>query len=65
LLEQESARRASDSPSKGEGKRVNPLEVKATGKYQKRQHLRACKDSARSTEVEESFEDSRREAQEE
>jgi hypothetical protein len=36
LLEKESARRASDSPSEGEGKRVNSLEVEATGKAQKR-----------------------------
>jgi hypothetical protein len=36
LLEQENARRALDSPSEGEGKRVNSLEVEATGKDQKR-----------------------------
>jgi hypothetical protein len=36
LLEQESDKRASDFPSEGEGKRVNSLEVEATGKTQKR-----------------------------
>jgi hypothetical protein len=36
FLSKESARRASDSPSEGEGKRVNSLEVEATGKAQKR-----------------------------
>jgi hypothetical protein len=36
LLEQKSARRASDSPSEGEGKRVNSLEFEAIGKDQKR-----------------------------
>jgi len=36
LLEKESARRASDSPTNGEGKRVNSLEIEAIGKSQKR-----------------------------
>jgi hypothetical protein len=34
LLEQEIARRASDSPSEGEGIRIDSLEVEATGKAQ-------------------------------
>jgi hypothetical protein len=34
FLEQRSARRASDSPSEREGKRINSLEVEATGKSQ-------------------------------
>jgi hypothetical protein len=34
LLEQRSARRASDSPYEREGKRINSLEVEATGKDQ-------------------------------
>jgi hypothetical protein len=36
LIQQRSARKASDSPSEGEEKRVNPLDVEATGKAQKR-----------------------------
>jgi hypothetical protein len=54
LLEQETAKRASDSPSEGE-KRVKSLKGLSNREAQDRQHLRVCRDPVGITVVEKPF----------
>jgi hypothetical protein len=60
LLEQETAKRASDSPSEGE-KRVKSLRGLSNREAQDRQHLRVCRDPVGITEVVKTFQGFREE----
>jgi hypothetical protein len=60
LLEQETAKRASDSPSEGE-KRVKSLRGLRNREAQDRQHLRVCRDPVGITEVMKTFQGFREE----